>query len=131
MMTWAIYSDVTSYTLTNKLCLSVVLLYPIYLIAAYSDGAPLSLQTILMSLGIALIIFMVCVGFFALNIMGGGDVKLIPAVTLWAGTAHVLNYLLITSVIGGVIAALIIVKNRIKGSKYNKASEKRKNQGEV
>lgn len=123
MMIWAIYSDITSYTLTNKLCLSVVLLYPVYLIAAYSDGAPPPLQTILMSLSIALIIFMVCIGCFALNIMGGGDVKLIPAVAIWAGTAHVLNYLLITSVVGGLIATLIIIKNRIKASKYNKSSE--------
>ena len=122
LMGRAAYTDLASLTLSNKLCLATALLYPIYLFAIYVDGQGLPMRDILISLAIASVIFMVCVGFFALNIMGGGDVKLIPAVALWAGTAHILSYLLIASLIGGVFAAAIIVKNRIKASKYYKSS---------
>ncbi len=122
LMGWAAYTDLVSLTLSNRLCIATALLYPIYLFATYMDGNGLPMMDIVISLGIAAVIFIVCVGFFALNIMGGGDVKLIPAVALWAGTAHVLNYLLITSVIGGLFAAAIIVRNRIKESKYYKSS---------
>lgn len=122
LMVWAAYSDLTRFTLSNKLCLSVALLYPLYLLAAYLDGNGLPLSDIMVSVGVAVIIFMVCAGFFALNIMGGGDVKLIPAVALWAGTSHMLTYLLITSLVGGVIAAIILVAQRKNASNYSESS---------
>ncbi|MCK5425203.1 MAG: prepilin peptidase [Emcibacter sp.] len=122
LMGRAVYSDLASLTLSNRLCIATVLLYPIYLFAIYLDGHGLPVQDVLISLGISIIIFVVCVGLFALNVMGGGDVKFIPAVALWAGAAHIVNYLFITSLVGGAFAAAIIVKNRIKASKYYKSS---------
>ena len=122
LMCRAIWSDLTSLTLSNRLCLATVLLYLAYLLATYMPGYGLPIQDILISVAISAIIFIVCAGFFALGIMGGGDVKLIPAVALWAGTAHILNYLFITAVMGGLFAAAIIIMNRIKISKYFKSS---------
>lgn len=121
-MVWAVYSDLKSLTLSNRLCLATAGLYPIFILTLYMGGQGLPLWDVVISAGIAAAIFMVCVGFFALNIMGGGDVKLIPIVALWAGTAHVLNFLLIMSVVGGLFAAAIIVINRFKASKYHKSS---------
>ncbi|VAV89376.1 Type IV prepilin peptidase TadV/CpaA [hydrothermal vent metagenome] len=122
LMLWAAYSDLTSFTLSNRLCLITALLYPAYLVSRTVSGHGLPLQDILISLAIATVILMVCIAFFALNVMGGGDVKLIPAVALWAGPDHILQYLFITSVLGGIIALIIIVRNRIKTSKYYKSS---------
>lgn len=121
-MVWAAYSDLSRYILSNKLCLSVTLLYPVYLISLYMNDHGLPIENILTTLALAVVLFIVCAGFFALNIMGGGDVKLIPAVALWAGTAHILPYLFITSVIGGLFAALILAKNRLNNSKSYKSS---------
>lgn len=101
----------------------MALLYPVYILTTYLNGPPVSLQNIILSLSIATLIFIVCIGFFALNMMGGGDVKLIPAVALWAGSAYVLNYLLITAVVGGLAAVILLAKNRIKASKFDKSSE--------
>ena len=123
MMLWAAYSDLTSYRLSNRLCLTTALLYPLYLIALYYEGHGLALQTILITVGISAVIFLICAVFFALNFMGGGDVKFIPVVALWAGTAHILPFLFITSIVGGLIAFILIIKNRIKASKYSKSSE--------
>ncbi len=122
LMVWAAYSDLVSLTLSNKLCLATAMLYIGYLLAIYMDGYGLTIQEILISVAFSTIIFMVCVGFFSLGIMGGGDVKLIPAVALWAGAAHIFNFLFITSVVGGLLAAAIIVRNRIKETKYYKSS---------
>tara|TARA_R110002072_G_scaffold232567_3_gene390037 strand:- start:699 stop:1238 length:540 start_codon:yes stop_codon:yes gene_type:complete len=123
LMFWAAYSDLTSYTLSNKLCLSVALLYPIYLLSRYLDGQMLPWFTVLLALGIAALIFIIFAVLFALNIMGGGDVKLIPAVALWAGPAYSLQFLFLMALIGGGIAAVILLKNRLKASKYYKSSE--------
>ena len=122
LMLWAAYSDLTSFTLSNRLCLATALLYPGYLFAVYINGHGLPLQDIFLSLTLAVVIFIVCAVFFALNVMGGGDVKLIPVVALWAGTAHVLDFLFLTSLIGGLLAVIILVLNRIKASKYCKSS---------
>ncbi|MBL4801677.1 MAG: prepilin peptidase [Emcibacter sp.] len=122
LMVWAAYSDLTRLTLSNKLCLATAALYPAYLLTLYLEGHALPLQDILIALAVAAVIFIVCAVFFALNVMGGGDVKLIPVVALWAGTAHILDFLLITSLIGGLFALVIIVINRFKTSKYYKSS---------
>lgn len=122
LMLWAAYSDITRYVLSNRLCLATVFLYPIYLLGMYLEGRGLPLNDIMTAGALSIIIFMVCAGFFALGMMGGGDVKLIPAVALWAGPEQILPFLFITSLIGGLIATIIIVKNRIKASKYCKSS---------
>jgi len=122
-MLWAIYSDLTRRILSNKLCLATSCLYPFYLGLTHMEGHGLPLSDILISLALSGLIFAVCAGFFALGVMGGGDVKFIPIVALWAGTSHILNFLLITAMVGGLFAAAIIIQNRLKASKYFKSSE--------
>lgn len=123
LMVWAAYSDLSSYTLSNRLCLSVALLYPVYLftLSIYDHGLPTG--EIVISLALAMVVFIICAGFFALGLMGGGDVKLMPAITLWAGTGYILDYLVITSVVGGLFATAIMIRNRRNQSKYPKSSE--------
>lgn len=122
LMLWAAYSDISRYILSNRLCLVTFFLYPLYLCALYLAGHGLPLNDILWAGAFSLIIFLICAGLFAGGMMGGGDVKLIPAVALWAGPDHILPYLFITSLTGGLIATIIVIKNRIKMSKYYKSS---------
>lgn len=122
LMLWAAYSDLSSYTLSNRLCLAVALLYPVYLLTLIFHNHGLPVADIMISLALAVIIFIICAGFFALGLMGGGDVKLMPAVALWAGADHILPYLFIASVTGGLFAIAVIVRNRLNQSKYYKSS---------
>jgi prepilin peptidase CpaA len=46
---------------------------------------------------------------FARGLVGGGDVKLMAAVALWAGTEQILSFLLVTSLAGGALALLTLV----------------------
>lgn len=114
LMIWASISDIRFYILSNKLCISVVLLYPIFIISLYLGDSPPALAYIGWSIGIALAIFAFLIALFAFGFIGGGDVKLIPGVALWAGPALTLNFLLITALCGGLVAILRISFRYIK-----------------
>jgi len=45
---------------------------------------------------------------FAAGAMGGGDVKLAAAVSLFAGPALILDFILVTAVVGGVLGLAIL-----------------------
>nr|WP_250646700.1 prepilin peptidase [Pseudemcibacter aquimaris] len=107
-MIWAIVSDVRYYLLPNSLVLSVFILYLIYLLSLYFVGYTLSLEYIGYSFAISIVIFGFLLALFAFNMLGGGDVKLIPVVALWAGPSLTIKFLLITTVCGGIVSAAII-----------------------
>lgn len=125
LMVWAIISDIRFFILSNKLCLSVALLYPLFIASLYLNGTPLALGYIGWSVGISLAIFAFLVALFAFGYIGGGDVKLIPAIALWAGPAYTLKFLLITTICGGMVALLILGSQYLKNySLSTKSSEK-------
>ena len=49
---------------------------------------------------------------FAFNVMGGGDVKLMAGLALWAGVDHVALFLLVTSLAGGGLAFAMMILRR-------------------
>jgi prepilin peptidase CpaA len=53
----------------------------------------------LMAMGLALLILL---PLFALNILGGGDVKLLAAVALWLGINKLAALLILVGIVGGV-----------------------------
>ncbi len=63
---------------------------------------------------VALLVFLVGVGLFSIGAFGGGDVKLLSAVTLWAGPAMVLPLLFITAIAGGVLSLAIMTRGRFR-----------------
>src|SRR5690606_26115242 len=46
---------------------------------------------------------------FAFGWIGGGDAKVAAAAALWFGFAHLLDYLLIASVLGGALTLFILM----------------------
>lgn len=48
--------------------------------------------------------FLGAMTLFRLGWMGGGDVKLVGAVALWAGPTGIVQFLLLTSLVGGVVS---------------------------
>ena len=45
---------------------------------------------------------------FAIGMIGGGDVKFLAAVGLFAGPAHVLDFMLVTALVGGVLGLALL-----------------------
>ena len=50
--------------------------------------------------------------FFAIGAMGGGDVKLIAALGLWFPLGHMMNLLLVMSILGGVLTLAMLVHHK-------------------
>ncbi len=67
-------------------------------------------------LGVALITFAIFAGLFALNMMGGGDVKLLTALALWVPPAAFFKLIVIMALAGGALTVLFgawhIIKRR-------------------
>lgn len=65
--------------------------------------------------GIAILLFAVFAGAFAIGAMGGGDVKLIGALALWLMPMQVLPMLTIMAIAGGAITLAMLIAHRRKG----------------
>lgn len=58
----------------------------------------------------AIIVFAVCFALFAINVMGGGDAKLLSAASLWFGfNISLFEFLGLTGYIGGVLTIAVIL----------------------
>lgn len=53
---------------------------------------------------VAVAAFLTAAVLFRLGWMGGGDVKLIGALALWAGPAGIVEFMVLTSLAGGVVS---------------------------
>ncbi len=62
-----------------------------------------------MHAGVAVAVLLIGMGLFALNLLGGGDVKLMAAACLWLGLSGSGVFVLATAVIGGVFSLALLV----------------------
>lgn len=90
--------DIASYTIPNFLSLALLALFAVF--AATSGMAPGEIGTHALAglVGLA-------IGFalFAFGLIGGGDAKLFAVIVLWLGFSDLLDFVLMTSVFGGVL----------------------------
>lgn len=90
--------DVAEFRIPNILNLTIAALYPAYVVGS---SRPVDWVA---ATAIAALILLVGIALFCCGFMGGGDVKLLAAVALWAGPGAVVELLLLMAVAGGVIA---------------------------
>ncbi len=100
----AALTDLLEMTIPNRI--SVIL------VIAYIIVAPLSgidWQTLFLSLAAGLAVFSACFILFALNVMGGGDAKLLTASAVWFGFNSSLTvFLIAVAFIGGILTIGIL-----------------------
>lgn len=99
----AAFEDLRRLVIPNALTLAMCVLWPLDIAAAPS------LYGVLGSLGCALAVFLAGAVCFSRGYVGGGDVKLLAAAALWAGPAGTFPLLVVTGVLGGVLALLLLV----------------------
>lgn len=102
----AAISDLRVYRIPNWLTAGIAALYPLHVLMS---PVPVPWAW---SLGLAAGIFVIGIPLFVAGYMGGGDVKLMAALSLWAGPAYILDFLFITAIAGGVMA--LVVTTRLK-----------------
>lgn len=101
----AAISDLMTMTIPNRVSL---VLSVSFVILALVNG--LQLSELGMHFAGAGIVFSVCFILFALNIMGGGDAKLLTAAALWFGLdPSLLSFVVYVALIGGALTVLIVL----------------------
>ncbi len=100
----AAFSDLLTMTIPNRV--SAILLATFIVVAPL---AGLSLTAIGLHLLAGVAVFGVCFGLFAVNVMGGGDAKLLTASAVWFGlTPALVSYLMYVSIFGGVLTLILL-----------------------
>ncbi|MDK4740955.1 prepilin peptidase [Rhizobium sp. CNPSo 3464] len=101
----AAFSDLFTMTIPNRV--SLVLLGSFIVLAPLLG---LTWPDIGMHFAGAAIVFSVCFALFALNVMGGGDAKLLAVSALWFGyDPSLLAFLVYVALIGGAVTLFILV----------------------
>ncbi|MBL8659218.1 MAG: prepilin peptidase [Rhodospirillales bacterium] len=102
LLALAVVSDIEAMRIPNRICLCIVALYPSHVLASAAPidwpGATAAAAAVF---GLGLIPFL-------FRLMGGGDVKLMAALALWAGPGVVVDFMAVTFFLGGVMALLMI-----------------------
>ena len=99
-------SDIVMYRIPNIVILMLIALYPIYVIIAPGE------QEWLWSLGIFALTIAVGIPLAHFRIFGGGDMKLLAVILLWAGPALASPALVLSVLAGGLISILMLTKVR-------------------
>lgn len=105
LLFWAAVSDALHYLIPNRISLGIAALFPAYVLAG---GLPEPMSALLAGLGVAAVIFLLGAAGFAGGVIGGGDAKLLAAVSLWAGPALIVHFIVLTTVIGAVLALAML-----------------------
>lgn len=99
--------DLRTMHIANEFSLAIVALFAIAAATGLASGE-LSLPALGMALACAAGVFALGTAAFAVGALGGGDVKLLAAVSLFVGPARLFDFLAITAVAGGLIALAIL-----------------------
>ncbi|APG82924.1 prepilin peptidase [Sinorhizobium americanum] len=104
----AAFSDLFTMTIPNRI--SAILL------GAFIVVAPLAgfgVGEISLHIVAAAVVFAVCFCLFAVNVMGGGDAKLLTACAVWFGLdASLIAFLVYVSIFGGLLTIAVLLLRR-------------------
>jgi prepilin peptidase CpaA len=92
--------DVMRLRIPNLIPLGLLALFALEVLLGTSAAAPLN-HLVAMLLALVLLL-----PLFALEMLGGGDVKLLAAVALWLGMGNLAPLLILVGIAGGIFALL-------------------------
>ncbi len=110
----AAVGDWRRYLIPNWISLAILALYPFFVLSSNLLDPPWAAVPWLASLLVATIVFVLLAILFALNKLGGGDVKLISALALWAGPGLIAGFLIVTSLAGGLLSLFTLARSRLQ-----------------
>lgn len=109
MLGLAAFKDLRERRIPNRLTAGLALLFPIYVLVSPTPVPWLA------ALGLAAAVFLVGLVLFARELIGGGDVKLIAGVSLWAGPELLALFALVTAIAGGALGVAALCHQRWAG----------------
>jgi prepilin peptidase CpaA len=105
--------DVRTFTISNRLNLTVALLAPLYWLSVSLSPWP----GIAIQIAAAVTVFVILAGAFYVGMMGGGDVKLAAALALWFPPQSLLQFIVYMSIAGGLVTLVVLVVHRSREAK--------------
>jgi prepilin peptidase CpaA len=108
LVVYAACSDIARLIIPNWVSIALAAIFPV---AALIAGAPL------MGVGLHILFGfgVLAVGFvlFQFNIIGGGDAKLLAAVSIWTGMTAFMPFILWTAIAGGLMALALLTARQL------------------
>ena len=101
------WQDLRTLRIPNRLPLAILGLYVIWAAGNIALGE-LPANTIGFAIATALVVFAVGTAGFASGALGGGDAKPLAASSLFAGPGHILDFLTVTAIAGGVLGVAML-----------------------
>lgn len=108
ILVFAAIVDVRTFTISNRLNLTVALLAPVYWYSISLSPWP----GIAIQLGAGFAVFVLLAIAFYAGMMGGGDVKLAAALALWFSPQGTVRFLVLMSLAGGVLTLVALAWHR-------------------
>ena len=102
--------DVRTFTISNRLNLTVALLAPIYWASVALSPWP----GVAVQLAAGATVFLLLAGAFYAGMMGGGDVKLAAALALWFPPLGTIKFLILMSLAGGILTIIVLALHRAR-----------------
>lgn len=109
LLLWGAATDLRSRIISNRVNLMIALLAPLWWWAtgvSLYPGVPLQI-------GLALAVFGLFAGLFALGWMGGGDVKMLGALALWMPLPAMADLIVVMALAGGVLTVATVLHHRV------------------
>lgn len=103
---YAAWNDLLRYQIPNAVVAILVVAFALFATA-------LPWATTLLDVSASLAVLVVTALAFAFRLMGGGDAKLLAVAALWTGWRLLPPLLLVTSIIGAVLALLLLALRRL------------------
>src|SRR5262245_257756 len=101
------WQDLRTLRIANRVSLATVAAFSLWAAAGVALGR-MSAATVAISIACSLVVFVVVASGFAAGVVGGGDVKLLAAASLFAGPAHLFDFLIVTALVGGVLGLALV-----------------------
>ncbi len=103
MMAFAASSDLFTMTIANRI--SLILVGGFALLAVMTG---MSASEVLWHFGAGAAVLVIAFVLFSCGWIGGGDAKLAASTALWFGFAHLFDYLIYSSILGGALTLALI-----------------------
>jgi prepilin peptidase CpaA len=100
---YSCFSDMFEMRISNRICLSILALFGVF---AAVTAMPLA--TFGWHILAGLLVLVVSFTLFAFGYIGGGDAKLVAAISVWVGFGQLWEFMAISSVLGGFLTLAIL-----------------------
>lgn len=100
---YAILSDYAALRIPNAVSIVLVAAFPFYWLLGGVEGPVW--HHLALAVGMLVLLFV----FFAIGVLGAGDVKFLSALTLWTGPMHSAFFILTFAILGGLFALMLVI----------------------